>query len=187
MLPILSTDAPPLVRATRRVEEDTRLDGLVAELRPVADALLADPKRDYLLRGLWLGHALHPLMTMGPIGLWTSAVVLDLCGGRRSRPAAQRLLGLGLLLALPTSVTGLAEWGAVDGPREQRVGVVHAAANSVALGLFAMSYRARRADRHRRGVVLALGGLAAAGVGGFFGGHLTEARKVSSRHPVFGR
>ncbi|MDP8927642.1 MAG: hypothetical protein M3O70_03450, partial [Actinomycetota bacterium] len=30
-----------------------------------------------VLRGRWLGHPLHPVLTDVPIGLWTSAVVLD--------------------------------------------------------------------------------------------------------------
>jgi uncharacterized membrane protein len=174
----------PLVVAVTRLEDATGLDSVVDAVRPLADALVADPTRRDLLRGTWLGHALHPLLTDVPIGFWTSAVTLDLLGGRRSRAAAQRLVGLGALSALPTAVTGWAEWSA-SGRREQRVGVVHAASNVVALGLFSASWRARRADRHLRGVALALVASSALGVGGFLGGHLVAARKVSSRHPAF--
>lgn len=180
--PIAGPPAP--VRAVRRLEHATALDAAVRALRPVADAVLADPARRDALRGMWLGHALHPLMTDLPIGFWTSTTVLDLVGGPQARPAARRLLALGLAAAVPTAVTGVAEWGSAAGPRAQRVGVVHALANVTALGLYAASYGARRRSRHGRGVLLALGGSAAATAGGFLGGHLVSARKVSSAHPV---
>jgi len=131
------------------------------------------------------GHALHPVLTDLPIGFWTSATVLDLVGGKQSRPAATRLLALGLLAAVPTAVTGLAEFEAT-GQREKRVGVLHAASNSVALACYVSSLSARRNDRHTRGVLLALAGSGATGVSGYLGGHLTAVRKVSSRHPGFG-
>lgn len=180
-----STDrASAVVDWTRRVEESPGLDRFARALRPAADTLIASPGRRYLLHGQWLGHAVHPLLTDLPIGFWTSVNVLDLVGGRQSRPAARRLLALGVLSAVPTVVTGVAEW-ATTGQREKRVGVVHAAANAVALGLYAASYSARRRDRHAQGVVLALAGGGAASVGGYLGGHLTAVRKVSSRHPAF--
>lgn len=179
-----ATATPPLVEWTTRIEHLTGLDRLVGLVRPFADGLVAVPARRDLLRGRWVGHALHPVLTDLPIGFWTSANVLDLVGGKQSRPAARRLVALGLLSALPTAATGLAEW-AGTGEREQRVGVVHAGANTVALGLYTASWRARRNHRHGRGVLLGLAGSAAVSVGGYLGGHLAAARKVSSRHPAF--
>lgn len=174
----------PHLEATHRLENATGLDGTVALLRRLSDPLLADAGRRAALHGRWLGHALHPLMTDAPIGFWVSANVLDLVGGKAARPAASRLVGLGVAAAVPTAVTGLAEWGAT-GPREQRVGVVHAAANTVALTCYTASLAARRRGRHGRGVLLGLAGAAATGLGGYLGGHLVSARKVSSRHPSF--
>lgn len=174
----------PFVRLALRIEDASILDAPAQALAPLADALLADPGRKVLLQGQWLGHALHPLMTMLPVGAWTSALLLDLTAPSRDRSAAQRLIGLGVLAALPTAVTGLAEWGDT-GTRDRRTGVVHAAANSIALVAFAQSWRARRRGAHARGVRLSLLGAAAAGAGGFLGGHLTEARKVSSRNAAF--
>lgn len=173
-----------LVRATRRLEESTATDPVVSRLELAAYALLSSSRRRELLQGDWLGHALHPLMTDLPVGFWTSSMVLDLAGGRQMRPASQRLVGLGLASAVPTAVTGLAEWGSA-GQREQRVGVVHAAANAVGVGLYAASYRARRRRQHVRGVLFGLAGGTAATVGGYLGGHLASARKVGSRHPAF--
>lgn len=175
----------PMVDQMLALERARGLDRVVDLLRPVASALVADPGRRDLLRGKSVGHALHPALTDVPIGLWTSATVLDLLGGKDARPAARKLLGVGLLAALPTVVTGLAEW-AGTGEREQRVGAVHASANALALTLYAASWQARGRDRQASGVALALAGSAAATVGGFLGGHLVAARKVSSRNPAFG-
>lgn len=174
----------PAVGWVRSVERAESLDGVVKILRPLGAALVADPRRRDLLQGMWLGHAVHPVLTDVTLGFWTSANTLDLIGGRQSRPAADRLLALGILSALPTALTGLAEWTATGG-REQRVGVVHAVANTVALTLYTASWRARARDRRARGVALALAGTAAAGVGGLLGGHLAAVRGVSSRHPGF--
>ncbi len=174
----------PFVQAVLRIEESRVLDGPSAALAPLADALLADPRRRAALQGQWLGHAVHPLLTFLPVGTWTSALLLDLSSPVQGRAAAQRLVGAGVLAALPAAVTGLAEWGDAS-RRDRRTGVVHAGANTVALVCFGRSWLARRRGQHVRGVRLGLVGAAAAGVGGFLGGHLTEARKLSSRHPRF--
>lgn len=175
---------PPLVEVARALEEDTRLDGAVDALRPLAAALVQDEGRRDLLLGRQMGHAVHPLMTDAPIGAWMSAVVLDLVGGPGSRAAAQRLVGIGVLSAVPTAVTGLAEWSHTD-RRTARVGVAHAAGNSVALGLFSASWLARRKGHHAKGVTLGLVGAAAVTVSGFLGAHLAIARNVNSRDAAF--
>jgi uncharacterized membrane protein len=174
-----------LVTTARRVEQAEGLDAIDRTLRPVADALIRDRRRRSLLHGHWLGHGVHPMLTDFPLGMWTSATLLDLVGGPASRPAAQRLTGLGVLAAIPTALTGLAEWGAVDSVRDRRTGIVHAAVNSVALACYAGSWMSRRRGRHAGATALALAGGVAGTIGGFFGGHLTEVRHVSSRHPAF--
>jgi uncharacterized membrane protein len=144
---------------------------VVRKVRPFAEALVADPARRDLLRGTWLGHPLHPVLTDLPIGLWTSAVTLDLVGGPAARPAATRLVGLGLLAAAPTAWSGWADWTALEQP-QQRVGVVHATTNALAVVLFASSWLARRRGDPRRGRALGLAASSALGVGGYLGGHL---------------
>jgi uncharacterized membrane protein len=175
------------VATARRVEHAGGLDRIDRALRPVGAALIRDERRRNLLHGHWLGHGVHPLMTDFPLGLWMSGTVLDLVGGPGSRNAARRLVGLGVLAALPTAVTGMAEWSAIDEQRDRRTGIVHAAVNTTALGCYAASWSARRQERQARATLLALTGGVVATVGGFFGGHLTEVRKVSSRHPSFDR
>ena len=175
----------PMVRLSESVEATDTFDGLAAWLRPVADGLLRLPLSREVLRGDWLGHAVHPLMTDLPIGFWTSANVLDLVGGEQTRPAAQLLTGLGVASAVPTAVTGLAEWGGLRTERDRRTGTAHAVGNTVALGCFAGSWLARRRGRWATGVALGLVGASAATVAGYLGGHLATARRVGTRHPAF--
>ena len=166
-------------RLAGTIEHDERLDAAVDALSGPARALTSGPGRDLLL-GKPLGHALHPVLTDLPIGFWTSASVLDLLpvpGGRR---ASQRLIGLGVLAAVPTALTGWAEWAQVTERPSRRTGVVHAGANGLALVLFAGSWLARRSGRQRGGVVLGGLGALAASAGGALGGHLAIGKKVGS-------
>lgn len=175
---------PPIVRWTLQLEEATALDGPVHAIEPKIRSAFGSGTRASVLRGDWLGHALHPVLTDVVIGTWTSATVLDLVGGRDSAAAAQRLVGAGLLAVGPTAWTGWAEWSA-SGTRDKRVGLVHAATNAVAISAYAASWVARRSDRHRTGAGLALAGFAVSGVGAYLGGHLAAARKVGSHHPAY--
>ena len=145
---------------------------------------MSSPLLRALLRGDWLGHAVHPLLTDVPIGAWACTSLIDLVGGRQSRPAATRLLALGLAAAIPTAVTGAAEWVTTTGAN-RRVGVVHGVINLSAFGLYFASLVARRHGRHWRGVGLGLLGGTTATVGGYLGGHLAIARKVGSSDPAF--
>ncbi|QCX26876.1 DUF2231 domain-containing protein [Nocardioides jishulii] len=176
--------APALVRWTRQLEEATSLDGAVHAMEPKVRFLFATGARGSFLRGEWLGHALHPLLTDAVIGSWTSATVLDLFGGRESSPAAQRLVGVGLLTIAPTAWAGWAEWS-TSGEREKRVGLVHAGSIVVTFGAYAGSWVARRRGHHRAGAALALGGATVLGASAYLGGHLAIAREVGSRHPAF--
>lgn len=175
----------PAVHFAQGIENNKALDPAVKALSPLAAGLIASEGRRKLLHGDWMGHAVHPLLTDLPIGFWTSATVLDLVGGEEARPAARRLVGLGVLSAVPTVLTGWAEWAATSEPGVRRVGVVHAVSNGIAGVAYGASWFARKRGHHERGRNLALAGAAVASVGGFLGGHMASARKVSTRHPVF--
>jgi uncharacterized membrane protein len=170
-----SDEPSPLLALTLRLEGEDRLDPLVDRIGGAVEPVLGRPPVKALLGGRWLGHAVHPMLTDLPIGFWTSATVLDLVGGRRSATAAQHLVGLGVLSAAPTAVTGWSDWLSLDRPL-RRVGVVHAASNGAAIGLYSLSWLARRKGHRGRGVVLGLLGAAAASGAGHLGGHLTVGR-----------
>ncbi|GAA2149651.1 hypothetical protein GCM10009844_29540 [Nocardioides koreensis] len=176
--------SPRIVRWTLRLEDATALDRPVRALEPAIRVLFGTGTRASVLRGEWLGHAVHPVLTDIPLGTWTSASLLDLLGGPDTSAAAQKLIGTGLLAAGPTAWAGWAEWSAATS-RDKRVGLVHAVTNGVAIGVYTASWVARRRGRHGTGAGLALAGAAVSGLGAYLGGHLTEARKVASRHPAY--
>jgi uncharacterized membrane protein len=169
--------APEWLRsAVRGIEHEERLDRVAEQFDRIA-APVADGPRGDALRGRWLGHALHPLLTDFPMGCWLSAGLLDLVGGRRSRGAAQRLVGLGLVAAVPTAAAGMADWTAAKerDPRIRRVGVVHGLGNLVVGATYWRSWRARRRGHHLRGIAWGLAGGTLAWGTGWLGGHLALA------------
>lgn len=163
------------------VERLGRIDVLDTAAKPlskkVAAAVRHRPTKD-LLSGSWLGHPLHPMLTDVTIGAWTSAFVLDLAGGRHGRPAADRLIGIGVLAALPTAVTGLSDWSDYLGT-ERRIGLVHAMANVAAVACYSLSLLARRRGARARGLAWSLAGAGAATAGGYLGAHLSFVQGVN--------
>jgi nitrite reductase/ring-hydroxylating ferredoxin subunit/uncharacterized membrane protein len=163
---------------TRRIESWEALDAVG---RPLADAvgrvLRPTPVRN-LLSGTPLGHPLHPLLTDVPIGAWSLAALLDTAGGTDMEPAADLMVATGLAAAVPTAVSGYNDWSDTQGP-ENRVGLVHAVSNGLAVLLHATSLVARRSGHRRAGRMLSLVGLGALGVGGYLGGHLTYSQGVN--------
>ena len=158
-----------------RLEATGAVDRVAGPARRAVTAVLpSGPVKD-ALHGVWLGHPLHPVLTDLPIGFWTGAFVLDLVGGRRARPGADALVGVGVAAALPTAAAGLADWSDLNEP-ERRAGIVHAAANAAATALYGLSFLARRRGRRSGGVMLGLAGATAATAGAFLGGHLVYRR-----------
>jgi nitrite reductase/ring-hydroxylating ferredoxin subunit/uncharacterized membrane protein len=136
------------------------------------------------LSGTWLGHPLHPALTDVVIGSWTSALLLDLTGGERSRPAAKTLLGAGILASLPTAAAGASDWAELRGG-SRRTGLVHALGNSTALLLQISSWRARRRGDHASGVALSTAAMGVASFSAFLGGHLSYVRGVGVNETAF--
>ncbi|MCW2959513.1 MAG: iron-sulfur protein [Solirubrobacterales bacterium] len=137
-----------------------------------------------VLSGTWSGHALHPVLTVATIGMWTSGLLLDATGDREG---ADRLVGAGILCAIPTAMTGSSDWADAElgDPAARRVGIVHAVANSLALGLQVASFRARRQGRRGRGVALSAAAGAVVSFSGHLGGHLSYVRGVGVNQTSF--
>lgn len=170
-----------------RLGKTEALDAPAQRLAGIVRKVLKPGAVKDLLSGTFLGHPLHPMLTDIPIGTWTSAVILDLVGGRESQRAADLLIGTGVAAALPTAASGYSDWAdTVQGnPSARRVGLVHAASNVSALALYSASLIARRRGRRGRGVALALSGLGALGLGGHLGGHLAYAEAVGVDQTAF--
>ena len=106
-------------------------------------------------------------------------MLLDVFAGRRARPAATMLVGAGVLTTLPTIAAGLADYSGLEG-QARRVAVAHAAGNTVATALYALSWRSRLRRHHLRGVAWGLAGGTAASLAGYLGGHLAFAASDDS-------
>jgi nitrite reductase/ring-hydroxylating ferredoxin subunit/uncharacterized membrane protein len=156
------------------------VDGPARAIAKLARNVKAPAKVNEALSGTWLGHPVHPLLILLPMGSWTSAVMLDWLGGKDAETAADVLLGAGLVTAVPTVATGYADWADTEPASDtvRRLGIVHAALNATAATLFGASLAARAGGSRGRGKLLALLGLGAIGAGGYLGGHLTYAEGV---------
>ncbi len=161
----------------RRIERARVLDAPAGAIEPIARRLTRSDAVKRALSGADIGHRLHPLLTDIPIGAWVSASVLDVVGGRAAHTASRRLVGVGIVAALPTIASGLSDWADTYGPG-RRIGVVHGTANSVALALQVASWSARRRAHHVRGAALGMLGLGAVTAGGYLGGALVYSQRV---------
>lgn len=167
-----------LYELVERLERTSLLDTVARPLSKKIAALVRNRPTKDLLSGTWLGHPLHPVLTDATIGLWSSALVLDLGAGRRGQQAADLLIGLGLLSSLPTVATGFSDWSDHLGA-ERRVGFVHAVANATAVACYSLSLLARRRGARARGVAWSLAGASTLVVGAHLGGHLSFVQGVN--------
>jgi nitrite reductase/ring-hydroxylating ferredoxin subunit/uncharacterized membrane protein len=162
-------------RLLEAIERAEPLDGAVGKVRSVAQRWVGPDPLRRLLSGTDLGHPAHPMLVQLPIGMWTAALVMDLAGMSRTK-AARKLVGLGVLTALPAVASGVSDWIDTD-EAEARVGLVHATANATAVACFSLSWWRRKGGRHGGAFWSVLGATVAA-VGGFLGGHLAYALGV---------
>ncbi len=167
-----------LYELVERLERASVLDTVARPLSKKVAALVRHRPTKDLLSGTWLGHPLHPVLTDATIGLWSSALVLDVGGGRRGQQAADLLIGLGVLSSLPTVATGLSDWSDHLGA-ERRIGLVHAVANATALACYSMSLLARHRGARARGLTWSLAGASALTAGAYLGGHLSFVQGVN--------
>ena len=152
------------------VESTAALDAPANAVAGLIDRLVPKGAVREVLSGKPLGHPAHPLLVTVPIGSWLAATFLDLTGG--DAKAAQRLVALGSVGALPALATGANDLLATSGA-QRRVGLVHAGLNDLALGWYIASWRARRRGSRLRGSVYALAGAATVSASGWLGGHLS--------------
>jgi nitrite reductase/ring-hydroxylating ferredoxin subunit/uncharacterized membrane protein len=137
------------------------------------------------MHGVWLGHPLHPVVTDIPLGAWTTALALDACanGDRGMRRAATFAMGVGLLGAAASAVTGLTDWSETSG-RSQRLGLVHGLLNIAATALTATAYFRRLADDDADGRACAWAGYAIVVGSAYLGGDLVYGQRIGVTHAV---
>ena len=114
--------------------ERNPLDDVADTLLDKVGRSLAEGPLGDLLKGAWLGHPLHPMLTDLPIGFWTSAVTLDFLAPRSGKRAAQLLMGLGSLSAVPSALAGLTDASTIKNRETRRTAAIHAIGNATVLG-----------------------------------------------------
>ena len=164
------------MRAISQLENADQLDPAVTVGQRAARSIRPGRIRD-ALHGVWLGHPLHPVLVQLPVGAWLSASALDLLVPQADA-ASRRLVAAGLVASAPAIAAGAVDWSEQH-EQQMRVGVVHALANSLAVGLYGASLIARNP---RAGRGLRLAGLAAAGLGGVLGGHISFRLAGGANH-----
>lgn len=177
--------ATPLRPFVDALEQTAALDSVAKTVGKTVRNNLGRGEVKDAISGTWFGHPVHPPLTDLVIGSFLGASLLDLLGG--DGKASERLLGVGLVAALPTALTGANDWADTEVADEavRRVGLVHATANTSALILYASSLAARRGGARGRGAMLALAGTAVMTVGGYLGGHMSYVRGVGPNQTAF--
>jgi nitrite reductase/ring-hydroxylating ferredoxin subunit/uncharacterized membrane protein len=168
-----------------RLESSKGLDSLGRTLANAFAAVVRPGVAKDLVSGPWLGHPVHPTLTDVPIGLWSSALVLDVLGGKEAQKGSEILVGLGALAAVPTAVTGLSDLADVVNKPERSVGTAHALGNTSALALYALSYVARRTGNHGLGKGLGMLGALTVTASGYLGGHLVYRKGIGPNQTAF--
>ncbi|MDQ1642311.1 MAG: hypothetical protein QOJ90_1662 [Actinomycetota bacterium] len=161
------------------LEDAKPLDRLVGPVREGVRSLLGGGIVRDALHGVWLGHPLHPVLVQVPIGAFTSAAILDSLPVDDS--AASALIATGIVSTVPAAAAGLADWSEMH-EQQQRVGLIHAAANTVALLMYGASLAARRGGHTGRGKAWSYAGLGVLSFSGFLGGHLAYRQAAGANH-----
>jgi len=135
-----------------------------------------------LLHGTWLGHPLHSVLTDLTIGAWTFGTLLDLMslGGAHRRGnarAADKLIALGTASAIPTALTGIADYTTIP-EGVVSTGATHGLINATALALYGLSLALRKMGLRLPAMILSSLGLGLILVSAWLGGHLAYHYKV---------
>ena len=138
-----------------------------------------------VLHGKQIGHPLHPILTDITIGSWSLGVLFDFFGiltrSRTSQKAANRLIALGTLSAVPTALAGITDFSGIKQDAAGH-GAAHGIVNSVALFFFWRSMRARAKGNQLSGFYFAVLGLGMMTLASWLGGDLVYNRKVGVNH-----
>src|SRR6185312_3163933 len=133
------------------------------------------------LNGTWLGEPLHVVLTDLPVGAWTTAMVfdaLDLGLDRREfAKAADTSITIGLVAAMGTALTGLADWSDVD-PPARRIGLIHGLINLGSTALFATSLILRKKKSRRNGLIASTIGYGLMAYAAHLGGKMVYEHRV---------
>jgi uncharacterized membrane protein len=130
-----------------------------------------------------LGHPIHPMLIVLPLGLFIAAVVFDAVYLWRGSPifatVAYWNIAAGIAGGLLAAVFGLIDWLAIPaGTRAKRIGLLHGGANVVVVLIFAFVWwmRGDTADATPTTnlFLLEVAALGLGTIGGWLGGELVD-------------
>ena len=133
-------------------------------------------------RAKLLGHPIHPMLIVFPLGLLGMAVIFDIIrlifGTTELALASYYMIAAGIITGLLAALFGLVDWLAIPhGTRAKSIGAWHGIGNVVIVVLFAGSWWLRRGapdDPSALAFVLGLIGLGLALLTGWLGGELVD-------------
>jgi uncharacterized membrane protein len=134
-----------------------------------------------------LGHSIHPIMIVFPLGLLGTSVVFDylalFLGASPYSTVAYWMILSGVIGGILAAAFGWIDWFAIpSGTRAKTIGLTHGMVNVLALVLFAASWYLRfdtPAVIVPVAVVISSVALVLALVGGWLGGELVERLGIS--------
>lgn len=129
-----------------------------------------------------LGHPVHPMLIVFPLGLLVTSVVFDVIrlvtGNGTFAEVAFWMIIAGVVGGLLAAVFGLIDWLAIPaGTRAKTIGLYHGAGNVVVVVLFLISWLSRRdapAAPDTIELVLSFLGVGIGGVTSWLGGELVD-------------
>jgi uncharacterized membrane protein len=129
-----------------------------------------------------LGHPIHPMLIVFPLGLLGGAVIFDVITlvthNGAWMGAGFYMIAAGIVAGLLAAVFGLVDWlGIPPNTRAKRIGLLHGLGNVVVVGLFAISWVMRRPAPMapgRNALIPSFVALLLALVTGWLGGELVD-------------
>jgi uncharacterized membrane protein len=96
----------------------------------------------------FLGHPVHPMLIVFPLGLLATSVIFDIIASLRGVPslfmASYWMIATGVIGGLVAAIFGLIDWLAIPrGTRAKSIGMWHGITNVVVTVLFAVSWLLR--------------------------------------------
>lgn len=133
-------------------------------------------------RAKLLGHPVHQMLIVLPLGLLTGVVIFDIihlvAGGDQWSLVSFWLIPVGVLTGLLAAVFGLIDWTKIPrATRAKRVGLLHGIVNVIVVLLFAMSWLIRgdaQSDPPTLAILLSLVGGVLSLIAGWLGGELVD-------------
>ena len=134
----------------------------------------------------FLGHPIHQMLIVLPLGVLAMSLVFDLIARFANMPnlheAAYYMIAAGVISGLVAAVFGAIDFFAIPkGTRAKRIGALHGVGNVVVVVIFAASWLLRRdapAQPETLAIVLSAAAAALAMVTGWLGGELVDRLSV---------